>query len=113
MHALVRDGSEPVGHGSVVLRRFLHAGRTWRVGYVEAVAVAPGARRRGHGSAVMRAVESRVRGGHEVGAPSATDDGAPLYPARGRPAWGGPPPAPTPRGAVRPPGADRARFLPP
>jgi aminoglycoside 2'-N-acetyltransferase I len=111
MHALVMDGSEPVGHGSVVLRRFLHAGRTWRVGYVEAVAVAPGARRRGHGSAVMRAVESVVRGGYEFGALSATDDGAPLYRARGWRLWDGPALALTPSGPVRTPDEDGAVFV--
>src|SRR3954447_1427304 len=47
MHALVSDGETLVAHGSVVQRRFLHGGRSWRVGYVEAVAVAAGARRRG------------------------------------------------------------------
>ena len=37
MHALVHDREELVAHGSVIQRRFLHAGRSWRVGYVEAV----------------------------------------------------------------------------
>src|SRR5215210_2853517 len=60
MHALVHDGGELVGHGSVVQRRFLHAGRAWRVGYVEAVAVAADARRRGHGAAVMGALEEAI-----------------------------------------------------
>jgi aminoglycoside 2'-N-acetyltransferase I len=61
MHALVHDGAEILAHGSVVQRRFLHGGRSWRVGYVEAVAVAAAARRRGHGAAVMAALEDLIR----------------------------------------------------
>ncbi len=39
MHALVREGPELIGHGSVVMRRLLHGGRALRTGYVEGVAV--------------------------------------------------------------------------
>jgi aminoglycoside 2'-N-acetyltransferase I len=108
MHALVRDGEELVAHGSVVLRRFGHAGRTWRVGYVEAVAVAHGARRRGHGAAVMAALEPVIRGGYEFGALSATDEGAPLYRAQRWQLWRGPVLALTPSGPVRSPDEDGA-----
>ena len=90
MHALVHERGELVAHGSVVQRRFLHRGRAWRVGYVEAVGVAAGARRRGHGSAVMAALEDVVRGAYDFGALSATDDGAPLYRFRGWVPWQGP-----------------------
>jgi aminoglycoside 2'-N-acetyltransferase I len=111
MHALVWDDGSLVAHGSVVLRRFLHAGRTWRVGYVEAVAVAPGARRRGHGAAVMGALEPVIRGGYEFGALSATDDGAALYRSRGWQLWSGPVLALTPSGPVRTPDEDGAVFV--
>src|SRR3954447_6541210 len=76
VHALVHDGGELVAHGSVIQRRFLHAGRSWRVGYVGAVGVAARARRRGHGSAVMGALEEIIRRAYDFGALSATDDGA-------------------------------------
>ena len=111
MHALVRDEDRLVAHGSVVLRRFGHAGRTWRVGYVEAVAVAAGARRRGHGAAVMAALEEVIRGGYEFGALSATDDGAPLYRSRGWQLWRGPVLVLSPAGLVRTPDEDGAVFV--
>jgi aminoglycoside 2'-N-acetyltransferase I len=39
LHALVWEGAELIGHGSVIQRRLLHRGRTLRTGYVEAVGV--------------------------------------------------------------------------
>ena len=36
VHALVVDDDRVLAHGSVVLRRLLHAGRALRCGYVEA-----------------------------------------------------------------------------
>ena len=39
VHALILDGGELIGHGSVVQRRLLHAGRTLRTDYIEGVAV--------------------------------------------------------------------------
>jgi aminoglycoside 2'-N-acetyltransferase I len=62
MHALVREGAEVVAHGSVVMRRLLHDGRSLRTGYVEAVAVRADRRRRGLGAAVMDALEQVIRG---------------------------------------------------
>jgi len=111
VHALVHDGGELVAHGSVVQRRFLHAGRTWRVGYVEAVGVAAGARRRGHGTAVMAALEDVVRAAYDFGALSATDDGAPLYRSRGWQRWQGPAQALTPAGVVRTPEEEGAVYV--
>jgi aminoglycoside 2'-N-acetyltransferase I len=111
MHALVHDGGVLVAHGSVVQRRFLHRGRAWRTGYVEAVAVAADVRRRGHGGAVMGALEAVVRGGYELGALSATDDGMPLYRARGWQPWQGPVSALTPSGQVRTPAEDGSVFV--
>ncbi|MGY1616076.1 GNAT family N-acetyltransferase [Geodermatophilus sp. SYSU D00691] len=108
MHALVHERGELVGHGSVVQRRFLHAGRSWRVGYVEAVAVAARARRRGHGAAVMAALEQVIRGAYDFGALSATDDGAPLYRSRGWRVWSGPASVLAPSGPLRTPDEDGA-----
>ena len=39
LHAVAFDGSELVGHASVVQRRLLHDGKALRAGYVEGVAV--------------------------------------------------------------------------
>lgn len=89
MHALVREGRELVGHGSVVMRRLLHGGRALRTGYVECVAVRADRRRRGHASTVMAALERVIRGAYEIGALSATDVAARFYVARGWQPWTG------------------------
>src|SRR4051795_5488241 len=111
MHALVHDEETLVAHGSVVQRRFLHGGRTWRVGDVEAVAVAARARRRGHGSAVMGALEDVIRRAYEFGALSATDDGVPLYRSHGWQPWRGPVSALAPSGLLRTPDEDGAVYV--
>ena len=111
MHALVHDGGELVAHGSVVQRCFLHRGRAWRTGYVEAVGVAAGVRRQGHGGAVMGALEAVIRGGYALGALSATDAGMPLYRSRGWQVWQGPVSALTPTGLVRTPDEAGAVFV--
>jgi aminoglycoside 2'-N-acetyltransferase I len=111
MHALVRDGDDLVAHGSVVQRRFLHGGRAWRVGYVEAVAVAAGARRRGHGAAVMGALEEVIRRAYDFGALSATEDGAPLYRSRGWLQWRGPTAVLGPGGTLPTPEEDGSVYV--
>jgi aminoglycoside 2'-N-acetyltransferase I len=111
LHALVRVDGEPVAHGAVVQRRLVHGGRALRVGYVEAVAVAAGQRRRGHASAVMAALESVVRRAYDAGALSATDNGARLYSARGWQRWQGSTWALSPEGRVRTPEDDDAVFV--
>ncbi|TFV46885.1 GNAT family N-acetyltransferase [Blastococcus sp. TF02A-35] len=111
VHALVHDDGRLVAHGALVPRRFLHGGRVLRVGYVEAVAVDPGLRRRGLGSAVMAALEESVRRDHDAGALSATDDGAALYAARGWLRWSGTTWALTPSGRVRTEDDDGSVFV--
>jgi aminoglycoside 2'-N-acetyltransferase I len=111
MHALVHDGQALVAHGSVVQRRFLHAGRTWRVGYVEAVAVAASVRRRGHGAAVMGALEEVIRRAYDFGALSATEDGVPLYRSRGWVQWRGPTSVLGPGGTRRTPDEDGSVYV--
>jgi aminoglycoside 2'-N-acetyltransferase I len=101
MHALAFDGGRLVGHGSVVQRRLVHRGRALRIGYVEAVAVAADARRRGVASAIMDALEDVIRRAYDAGALSATDDGAALYRSRGWQLWDGPTSALTPSGPRR------------
>ncbi|MGY1809200.1 GNAT family N-acetyltransferase [Blastococcus sp. SYSU D00669] len=91
------------GPDAAVRRRLLHRDRALRAGYVEAVAVAADVRRRGVASAVMSALEDVVRSAYDLGALSATDDGAALHAARGRQLWRGRTSALTPSG-VQPTG---------
>ena len=90
VHVLVRDEGRLVGHGSVVRRQLLQGGRLLRAGYVEAVAVAPDRRRQGLATAVMDALAAVIRADHDLGALSASEDGAWLYAARGWLLWEGP-----------------------
>jgi aminoglycoside 2'-N-acetyltransferase I len=101
VHALMWEGGELIGHGSVVQRRLLHGGRALRAGYVEGVAVRADRRRRGHAEALMKELERVIRGAYDVGALSATGAGAELYSALGWKAWRGPTSALTPTGIVR------------
>ena len=89
VHALVWEGAELVGHGSVVMRRLLHRERALRTGYVEAVAVRADRRRRGHGHAVMTALERVIGRAYELGALAASDQARDLYAARGWQPWSG------------------------
>jgi aminoglycoside 2'-N-acetyltransferase I len=101
VHALVWEADELIGHGSVVQRRIMHGGRALRAGYVEGVAVRADRQRRGHGGAVMEALERVVRGAYELGALGASEEGAGLYAARGWKRWEGPTYALTPDGVAR------------
>ncbi|MET8809783.1 GNAT family N-acetyltransferase [Streptomyces sp. NPDC004546] len=89
MHALVQDGRGLAAHGSVVMRRIRHQGRWLRTGYVEAVAVRPDARRTGLGGRVMGELERVIDRAYDLGALSASEEGALLYAARGWQQWGG------------------------
>lgn len=100
MHALARVGGVLVGHAALVARRLLHGGRALRAGYVEAVAVHPGYRRRGIAGAVMEPVERLARGGHELGALGSSQMALPFYAGRGWQLWRGPLHALTPSGIV-------------
>jgi len=101
MHATAWEGGELVGHASVVQRRFLHAGRSLRTGYVENVAVRADHRRRGIGGAVMAPLERVIRTAYDLGALSSSEMAIPFYTARGWLRWRGPTSALTPDGAVR------------
>ena len=101
MHALVWDGPELIGHGSVIQRRLVHNGRALRTGYVEALAVRPGRRRQGHGTAIMRELERIVWGAYDLGALGASDEGVPFYAALGWQLWRGPSAVLTPQGIRR------------
>ncbi|MER5359957.1 GNAT family N-acetyltransferase [Streptomyces sp. NPDC002785] len=88
-HALARDDSGLLAHGSVVQRRVIHEDRSYRVGYVEAVAVRADRRREGLGGRVMAALEQVVDGAYVFGALSASAAGAALYVGRGWKVWPG------------------------
>ncbi len=101
IHALVWEGPELVGHGSVVMRRLLHDGRALRTGYVEGVAVRSDRRRRGHSGALMEALERVIRGGYEIGALGASEAAADFYASRGWQLWMGTASVITPGGIER------------
>ena len=109
VHALVMEEGELVGHGSVVQRRLLHAGRPLRTGYIEGVAVREDRRRRGHGVAMMSALERVVRTAYQLGALGASIEGGRLYASRGWQLWRGPSSALTPDGIRRT--ADKDGFI--
>jgi aminoglycoside 2'-N-acetyltransferase I len=98
IHALAYADGELVGHASVVMRRMVHGGRALRTGYVEAVAVHAGHRRRGHGGAMMAPLERVIRDAYDIGVLAATDAGAALYMSRGWQRWEGRLSALTPSG---------------
>jgi aminoglycoside 2'-N-acetyltransferase I len=100
VHALVWEGAELVGHASLIQRRLLHRGRALRTGYVEGVGVRADRRGRGHGAAMMEALERVVRGGYDLGALAADDEAADFYAGRGWALWQGPSSALTPAGIV-------------
>lgn len=101
IHAMVRAGDELVGHASVVQRRLLHAGRAWRTGYVEGVAVRAGHRRRGHAAAMMTALERVIDAAYDLGALGATDEAFDFYTGRGWRPWRGRTYTVSPTGRVR------------
>lgn len=112
VHALVRDSAgDLVAHGSVVQRRGAHAGRSLRIGYVEGVAVRADTRRSGLGGQVMAALERVIDAAYELGALSASPDGAGLYRARGWEQWQGAFAAYGPDGPVPLPDDESAPYL--
>jgi aminoglycoside 2'-N-acetyltransferase I len=111
IHAIVWDGDELVGHAAVVQRRLLHGGRALRAGYVEGVGVHADHRRRGHGAAMMAALERVIRRAYDLGALGATDDAVALYERRGWKLWTGPSSTLAPGGVQRTPDEDGAIYV--
>jgi aminoglycoside 2'-N-acetyltransferase I len=111
IHALAWEAGELIGHASVIQRRVLHDGRALRTGYVEGVGVHAEHRRRGHGGALMAALERVIRGAYDLGALGATDEAVALYTARGWRRWEGPTSALTPSGIARTEDADGAVYV--
>ncbi|MFF8839072.1 GNAT family N-acetyltransferase [Streptomyces sp. NPDC015130] len=113
VHAWIEDGRGIAAHGAVVLRRVLHQGRSYRIGYVEGVAVRGDLRRRGLGGAVMDGLERVIDGAYAFGALSASDEGAALYRSRGWQVWEGRIEVLAPEGIVRLAGEEGSTFLRP
>ena len=111
IHALVWEGGELIGHASVIQRRLLHGGHAWRAGYVEGVGVRADRRGRGHGTAMMDALERVISRGYDLGALGATDAAAAFYAARGWQPWRGRCSALTPDGIVRTEEEEGAIFV--
>jgi aminoglycoside 2'-N-acetyltransferase I len=113
VHALLWDGPVLLAHGALVQRRLLHRGRALRAGYLEGVAVRPQAQRRGHGAAVMGALEDLGRGAYDLLALSTSEEGEGFYAARGWLPWRGPTSVLAPDGVRPTPEDDDAvRVLP-
>jgi aminoglycoside 2'-N-acetyltransferase I len=112
MHALVHDDSGLAAHGAVVMRRVRHDGRWLRTGFVENVAVRADVRRTGLGGRVMAELERVVDRAYDLGALSASEDGARLYTSRGWERWTGRVHALSPRdGIVRLPEEEGGTYV--
>jgi aminoglycoside 2'-N-acetyltransferase I len=104
IHVLAESGGEIVAHASVVARDIRVGGRPVRTGYVEAVATAVEAQRRGFGTAVMAEIGAIIRESYELGA---LGTGAHhFYERLGWRAWPGPTAVRTPAGEQRTADAD-------
>ncbi|QRY60889.1 GNAT family N-acetyltransferase [Gordonia sp. PDNC005] len=103
VHVIAEDADGVVGHAAVVQRQLVAGDDVYRVGYVEAVAVASRMRRRGIGEALMSRIDEIVRSAYDLGALGASDDGMPLYLRRGWEPWTGPLGALTPNGVTMTP----------
>ena len=100
IHVLAEQDGRIVAHASVVARELRVAGRPFRTGYVEAVAVDPDLQRRGVGTRVMEHVGAIVRDGFELGALGTGEHG--FYERLGWQTWRGPT-------SVRPPAGGEQR----
>jgi aminoglycoside 2'-N-acetyltransferase I len=99
VHVLLELDSEVVGHASVVERELRVAGRPFRTGYVEAVAIDPPLQRTGLGTRLMGEIGSIVAERFELGALAT---GTPeFYERLGWLRWAGPTFVRTPTGLER------------
>ena len=112
-HVLALEEELLVAHVALVPRGMVHQGRSLRTGYVEALGVSPDWRRRGVGRAVMRRLEAELPGAYDLGALSATDDGARFYRALGWTHWEGSTSVLAPEGRVLTPEDDGSVFVRP
>lgn len=110
VHVLAELDDVLVGHAAVVPRRLWVDGVELSCGYVEAVAVAASARRRGVGAALMREIDGLLVP-YDCGALAATDVGAPLYAGMGWTRWSGELSVRDADGAVRSTPDDRGAVM--
>ncbi|WP_026256523.1 GNAT family N-acetyltransferase [Mycobacterium sp. 155] len=111
MHALICRHGALIAHGAVVQRRLLYRDTALRCGYLEGVAVREDWRGQRLATAVMDALEQVLRGAYQIGALSASEEGRPMYTARGWLAWQGPTSVLQPAGVARTPSDDRSLFV--
>lgn len=109
VHFVLEDGGAIVAHASVVERELRVDDFPLATGYVEAVATMPAHQRRGHGSAVMRAVNDHIDRTFQLGA-LGTGLGA-FYTRLGWVAWAGPTFVRTDDGPVRTEDEDGQVFV--
>ncbi|GAA2999845.1 GNAT family N-acetyltransferase [Streptomyces fulvorobeus] len=112
VHVLARgDDGDLLAHGSVIQRRVIHEDRSYRIGYVESVAVRADRRREGLGGRLMAALEGVIDRAYDFGALSASTEGALLYEARGWELWRGSITALGPRGTVPLPEEEGSAYV--
>lgn len=104
IHVIGSAGGRIVAHGSVVQRDIHVGGRPLETGYVESVAVEPAAQGRGHGTAVMRAVDGIITRSYELGVLGTGEHG--FYEGLGWRTWQGPSYVRLPSGDERTPDED-------
>jgi aminoglycoside 2'-N-acetyltransferase I len=96
LHLIVEDEGSIVSHASVVPRRLMTQGRSWRTGYVEAVSTRPHMQRHGFASMVMREATAFIDERYDLGA---LGTGLPTFYSRfGWVVWAGPTSAMPPDG---------------
>jgi aminoglycoside 2'-N-acetyltransferase I len=111
LHIMVADRGDQIAHAAVVQRRFLHADRSWRGGYVEAVAVHRSWRGQGFAAAVMTEAERVIDRAYDLGALSTSTAGQGLYVARGWLRWQGPTAVLSPAGLTRTEDDDDSTYV--
>lgn len=111
VHVLAYSGEALVAHGSVVSRTLRCGGRSFRTGYVEAVAVRPGLQGKGHGRTVMQLATEQIKRGYELGALCASDRGLGFYQRLGWLLWRGPSYVDAPEGLLPTPDEDGAVLV--
>lgn len=110
-HFLWVEDSRLVGQAAVVPRTMRTGGKSWRTGYVEAVAVAAGARGKGVGRELMLAANELIKVDYELGAMSAGEVAARLYLRLGWRRWAGPTYVDGPEGTVATPEEDGSVYV--
>ncbi len=105
-HFLWVEDGRLVGQAAVVPRILRTGGKSWRTGYVEAVAVTADARGRGVGRELMLAPGDLIAVSYELGALCAGEQAARLYLRLGWLRWGGPTQVDSPHGTVGTPEED-------